>query len=179
MQDTSLRRKITNPRARHIAPKASIFIKLSLALSLLVYHRVVVRCGFAFRLPKNYVRTKNYWKGAKMSRRHFSFVTLLIAVACLSVGAYATPIAGAGAVAAHSFTSFGGRVYNSSLSGGASDQGHLTITTNNSGINIAPHQFSLRVPPPTDSQTPEPSTLILFGSGLMMVGGAVRRKFRR
>jgi hypothetical protein len=136
-------------------------------------------CAFGCAPPQNYVRTKNYWKGAKMSRLQVSRVAVLITVACLSVGAYATPIAGAGAVAPHSFSSFGGRVYNSSLSGGGSDQNHLTITTNNSGINIAPHQFSLRVPPPTDSQTPEPSTLILFGSGLMMVGGAVRRKFRR
>jgi len=129
------------------------------------------------RLPK--ITLEPYWKGARMSRLQVSLVALLITVVCLSVGACATPIAGAGAVAPHSFSSFGGRVFNSSLSGGGSDQGHLTITTNNSGINIAPHQFSLRVPPPTDSQTPEPSTLILFGSGLMMVGGAVRRKFRR
>jgi PEP-CTERM motif len=117
-----------------------------------------------------------------MSRLHVSLVALLITVACLSVGAYATPIAGAGVVAPHSFSSFGGKVYNSSLSGEASEQSHLSLITNNSGsghVNIAPHQFSLRVPPPTDSQTPEPSTLILFGSGLMMVGGAVRRKFRR
>jgi hypothetical protein len=114
-----------------------------------------------------------------MSRRHVSLVALLITVACLSVGAHATPIAGSGVVTAHSFSSFGGRVYNSSLSGGASEQSHLSLIANNSGINIAPHQFSLRVPPPHESETPEPSTLILFGSGLMMVGGAVRRKFRR
>jgi len=113
-----------------------------------------------------------------MSRLHVSLVALLIAVTCLSVGAYATPIAGAGVVAPHSFSSFGGRVYNSSLSGGSSEQSHVTVPTNNSGVNIAPRQFSLAVPVTHESETPEPSTLILFGSGLMMVGGAVRRKFR-
>jgi hypothetical protein len=116
-----------------------------------------------------------------MSRIYYSLVAAIFLSMMLSTSAGATPIAGAGFVQSHAFHSNAGGVYNSSLADGGSQQ-HLSLATSNSGFHfagIAPHQFSMRVPSPDQPETPEPSTLTLFGSGLMMVAGAARRKFRR
>ncbi len=98
----------------------------------------------------------------------------------LAVSANATPIVGGRIGVSQSFKTNAGGVFNSSLTG-------RPLTSSNHGIGgtqgliqgngFAPHQFSERVPPPTASETPEPSTLALFGTGLLMLGGVVRRKF--
>jgi hypothetical protein len=117
-----------------------------------------------------------------MSRIYGSLAVVIFLSLTLSTTARATPIAGAGFAQSHAFHGNAGEVFNSSIASGGIQQ-HLSLATaSNSSLHfdgIAPHQFSLRVPPPNESETPEPSTLTLFGSGLMMVAGAARRKFRR
>jgi len=105
------------------------------------------------------------------------FTVGLLSSFALVLSASATPVAGGATISSHSLKSGGGGLFNSSLtvnSGGNSQASHNSFA----GGSIRPHQFSFRVPPPVISETPEPSTYALFGTGLMMLGGAVRRKFR-
>ncbi len=77
-------------------------------------------------------------------------------------------------------------VYNSSLDGPGDGSGQGVLPDNNLGTSgngfllqgHSAHQFALRVPVPVVPEVPEPSTLTLFGSGLIIFGGAVRRRFR-
>ncbi|MGH9511749.1 MAG: PEP-CTERM sorting domain-containing protein [Terriglobales bacterium] len=79
----------------------------------------------------------------------------------------ATPVFSRPTVALHSLSANVGDLFNSALNAHA---------VGNNGHEIASRQFSARVPV---AETPEPSTLALFGTGLLMVAGAVRRKFSR
>ncbi len=117
--------------------------------------------------------------------RFFSYAACsLFLLISLAMSAGATPMVG-GAIGASQSQSLGanvGGLFNSSLKGAGtsySDHGLHGAPGLLQTSGFAPHQFSLRVPTPVASETPEPSTLALFGTGLIMLGGAVRRKFLR
>lgn len=114
-----------------------------------------------------------------MPRTLGSLIVGSLLLLLLAVPANATPIVGGSVVGSHSPLSNVGGLFNSSLGSNGVSGGSHQFYGSVGHTGFAPHQFSLRVPPPTDSQTPEPSTLTLFGSGLIMIGGAVRRRFRR
>jgi hypothetical protein len=59
------------------------------------------------------------------------------------------------------------------LFGYGSDTENLTAQVRNAYVNAG------GPPPPPPGQTPEPGTIVLMGSGLMTMAGAVRRKLRR
>ena len=66
-------------------------------------------------------------------------------------------------------------LYSSSF--GGQQSGDVAGNNFRLGLGSHPHNFAMAVP--VASETPEPSTLTLFGSGLIVVAGAFRRKFRR
>jgi hypothetical protein len=118
----------------------------------------------------------------KMARFLISLACSSFVMLALAMPAGATPIVGGTVGVSQSFKANVGGLFNSSLkSHGASFGDHqihgATGLIQTSGF--APHQFSLRVPPPVVSETPEPSTLALFGTGLLMLGGLVRKRFAR
>lgn len=100
----------------------------------------------------------------------------------LAGSAFGTPITNGISGASHSLDIHAAALYSSSLAGTKSQQNYFGLATNDPGarVAIAPHQFAMRLPTPAPlPQTPEPSTLTLFGTGLIFFGGAVRRKYRR
>jgi len=117
-----------------------------------------------------------------MSRFLTSLASGLFLVLVLAMPAVATPIVGGTIGVSQSFKANVGGLFNSSLKSKGASYGDHEIhgapgLIQTSGF--APHQFSLRVPPPVVSETPEPSTLALFGTGLLMLGGLVRKRFVR
>ncbi len=117
-----------------------------------------------------------------MSRFLTSLAFGLFLMLALAMPAGATPIVGGTIGVSQSFKANVGGLFNSSLNGHGESYGDheshgapgLVQTS-----GFAPHQFSLRIPPPVVSETPEPSTLALFGTGLLMLGGLVRKRFVR
>lgn len=115
--------------------------------------------------------------------RFFTYAACsLFLVMSLAMSAGATPMVGGATGAPQLLGANVGGLFKSSLKdAGASYSNHEFHGA--SGLvqasGFAPRQFSLRVPPPVTSETPEPSTLALFGTGLFMLGGVVRRKFVR
>ncbi len=115
-----------------------------------------------------------------MARFLSSLACSSLVMLALAMPAGATPIVGGTVGLSQSFKANVGGLFNSSLkSDGASNGDHqipgATGLIQTSGF--APHQFILRVPPPVVTETPEPSTLALFGTGLLMLGGLVRKRF--
>jgi hypothetical protein len=133
------------------------------------------------------VGTGGFSATTKREKQMFRRLSLLIigfaSLGLLLVPANATPISGGDLPLSAPLKISGASVYHSSLNTPIQTGNHELHTASGSGYaSIAPHQFALRVPtnpPPTVSETPEPSTFALFGTGLMMLGGVVRRKFRR
>ncbi len=110
-----------------------------------------------------------------------SFLIFGLMLGAFLAPANATPISGGEMTLSSPLKISEHGVFSSSLNSTVQASNHRD--NNSSGYaGMAPHQFALRVPtqpPPPVSETPEPSTFALFGTGLMMLGGVVRRKFRR
>jgi PEP-CTERM motif len=116
-----------------------------------------------------------------MSRLFGSFVAGSLFLFSFAVSAGATPIVGGAIGVSHSFKSNVGGVFSSSLnadSAGNNNHEFHGPQGLGQGTGFGPHQFVERVPPPA-SETPEPSTLALFGTGLTMLAGAVRKRLGR
>ena len=114
-----------------------------------------------------------------MSRLSGSLVAGSLFLFSFAVSAGATPIAGGAIDVSHSFKSNVGGVFSSSLNADSvGNSNHEFHGSQGLGSGFGPHQFAERVPPPA-SETPEPSTLALFGTGLTMLAGAVRKRLVR
>jgi hypothetical protein len=117
-----------------------------------------------------------------MSRVIGSLAASFLLFLLMAASASATPIVGGQFVTPSPLKDNVGGVFNSSL--GGSEGGNTSHQFYRSGgisqgTGIGPHQFALRLPPPVESETPEPSTLTLFGTGMIMLAGAVRKRLVR